>query len=133
MRFSPIQQRSPTRHFLLFRADVFSILICTESHRNNMKALFWCAQLLLTSSVALLTHASKLDGGYAYNTYSVPFFSELLKVCISAILLAMDHKGKPKEAIDWTWQMVFASSVPQLGRRCWRTRARAPNIVERTM
>jgi len=77
-----------------------------------MKALFWCAQLLLTSSVALLTHASKVDGGYAYNTYSVPFFSELLKVCISAILLAVDQKRKPKEAIDWTWHMILVSSVP---------------------
>ncbi|XRB17661.1 nucleotide-sugar transporter [Pseudoscourfieldia marina] len=77
-----------------------------------MKALFWCAQLLLTSSVALLTHASKVDGGYAYNTYSVPFFSELLKLCISAILLAIDYKHKPRETLCWSWHMILASLVP---------------------
>jgi len=80
-----------------------------------MKTIFWCVQLLLTSSVALLTHASRKEEGYAYNTYSVPFLSEVLKVFISAFLLAVTDKPKTQENFSWAWQTLFASSIPAAG------------------
>jgi hypothetical protein len=57
------------------------------------------AQMILTCSVSLLTHASMENGRYAYNTLTIPLFAELTK-------LAMAGKGKvagssPGGVTDW--------------------------------
>lgn len=53
---------------------------------------------LLTSSQGLLTSASKTNGGYAYNPATVPFFSELTKLSISAYLLRRQMRSDPAAA-----------------------------------
>jgi len=43
----------------------------------NTKKFAVVSQVVLTSSIALLTHATKNDGDYSYNTVTVQLFSEV--------------------------------------------------------
>jgi hypothetical protein len=43
----------------------------------NTKRFAVISQVVLTSSIALLTHATKRDGDYSYNTVTVQLLSEV--------------------------------------------------------
>jgi hypothetical protein len=52
---------------------------------------------LLTSSLGLLTTASKSeDGSYAYNSATVPFLAESLKLTVSMYLLRSQQRSNPE-------------------------------------
>lgn len=52
---------------------------------------------LLTSSLGLLTTASKSeDGSYAYNSATVPFLAESLKLTVSMYLLRSQQRSHPE-------------------------------------
>jgi hypothetical protein len=52
---------------------------------------------LLTSSLGLLTTASKsADGSYAYNSATVPFLAESLKLTVSMYLLRSQQRSNPE-------------------------------------
>lgn len=52
---------------------------------------------MLTSSLGLLTTASKSnDGGYAYNSATVPFLAECLKLLVSVYLLRSQMRNNPE-------------------------------------
>jgi drug/metabolite transporter (DMT)-like permease len=73
------------------------------------------AQMLLTCSVSLLTHASMEDGKYAYNTLTVPLFAELTKLILSGSLFLKDyHDAGGKMALDVGVGTVMAAAVPAL-------------------
>lgn len=73
------------------------------------------AQMLLTCSVSLLTHASMENGKYAYNTLTIPLFAELTKLVMSAALFAKDYNdaGGNME-LDTQQGTVLAAAVPAL-------------------
>lgn len=50
----------------------------------------------LTSLAGLLTTASKNDGKYLYNTATVPFLAECIKLALSLALLAREVAHNPK-------------------------------------
>lgn len=55
------------------------------------------ALTLLTSSLGLLTTASKSkDGSYAYNSATVPFLAESLKLTVSMYLLRSQQRSNPE-------------------------------------
>lgn len=52
---------------------------------------------MLTSSLGLLTTASKSkNGGYAYNSATVPFLAECLKLLVSVYLLRSQMRNNPE-------------------------------------
>lgn len=52
---------------------------------------------VLTSSLGLLTTASKSsDGSYAYNSATVPFLAEALKLAVSMYLLRSQQRTNPE-------------------------------------
>lgn len=52
---------------------------------------------VLTSSLGLLTTASKSsDGSYGYNSASVPFLAEALKLTVSMYLLRNQQRTNPE-------------------------------------
>jgi hypothetical protein len=44
---------------------------------KEVKTVAVVSQVLLTSSIALLTHATKVQGSYSYSTLTVQMFSEV--------------------------------------------------------
>uniref|UniRef100_A0A7S0RXU2 CMP-sialic acid transporter n=1 Tax=Pyramimonas obovata TaxID=1411642 RepID=A0A7S0RXU2_9CHLO len=58
---------------------------------STVKVTAVISQIVLTSSIALLTHATKKDGQYTYSTITVQMFSELIKLAVSAFLLSLQY------------------------------------------
>mmetsp|Transcript_20693 Transcript_20693/g.39327 ORF Transcript_20693/g.39327 Transcript_20693/m.39327 type:complete len:334 (-) Transcript_20693:458-1459(-) len=67
---------------------------------KSLKTSAVVSQILLTSSIALLTHATKVQGAYSYSTLTVQMFSELIKLCFSGFMLS--------------WQYAFAKELPKV-------------------
>lgn len=81
----------------------------------NVKRAAVVSQVLLTSSIALLTHATKTGGDYSYNTLTVQLFAELLKLLTSAMLFSWEvvfAKEAPKVTMDWS--RLGKASIPAL-------------------
>lgn len=75
-----------------------------------------CGLTVLTSSLGLLTTASKSPNGtYAYNSATVPFLAELLKLVVSFRLLRRQQRDAPELArMTKTWRSVMLFPVPSL-------------------
>jgi hypothetical protein len=74
----------------------------TPGHAPSAGAL-----TVLTSSLGLLTTASKSkDGSYAYNSATVPFLAESLKLTVSMYLLRSQQRSNPEVT-------VCADSIPE--------------------
>lgn len=75
-----------------------------------------CGLTLLTSSLGLLTTASKsVDGTYAFNSATVPFLAELVKLLVSFYLLRKQQAESPELArMTRTWQSIMLFPVPSL-------------------
>eukprot|EP00951_Prasinocladus_malaysianus_P006995 scaffold49976_cov36-Prasinocladus_malaysianus.AAC.1 len=76
----------------------------------------FAGQVALTCSVALITQGSKHGGAhYSYNTLTVPFYSELLKMLMSAGMLLYGNSKRPRTPqFKFKWKNFFAASVPAL-------------------
>ena len=62
------------------------------------------ALAVATSAQGLLTYASKVDGKYTYNTQTVPFLAELVKVCYSGGRLLHMRRTSPSAArVTFNW------------------------------
>lgn len=75
-----------------------------------------CGLTVLTSSLGLLTTASKsADGTYAYNSATIPFLAELIKLLVSFYLLRKQQRETPEHArMTQTWQSIMLFPVPSL-------------------
>mmetsp|Transcript_4734 Transcript_4734/g.8102 ORF Transcript_4734/g.8102 Transcript_4734/m.8102 type:complete len:349 (-) Transcript_4734:304-1350(-) len=74
-----------------------------------------CLLTLLTSSGGILMQLSKTDGMYLYNSATVPFLAEVLKLFISLATIGISHLvgAKPlKMTMDWTVMVKYA--VPSI-------------------
>ena len=71
---------------------------------------------LLTSSLGLLTTASKsADGSYAYNSASVPFLAECLKLAVSLYLLRSQMRSNPEAArMTRSWSSIALFPIPSI-------------------
>ncbi|KDD75163.1 nucleotide-sugar transporter [Helicosporidium sp. ATCC 50920] len=70
---------------------------------------------VLTSSLGLLTTASKTDGKYLYNSATVPFFAEVLKLVLSWHFLQEQRRKDPIAArCTMSWRHLALFPVPSL-------------------
>jgi len=73
------------------------------------------SQIALTSSIALLTHATKKDGQYVYSTLTVQMFSELIKLAVSAFMLSLQYSfGKEMPRISLEPMRFAKACIPAL-------------------
>mmetsp|Transcript_20867 Transcript_20867/g.62797 ORF Transcript_20867/g.62797 Transcript_20867/m.62797 type:complete len:334 (+) Transcript_20867:371-1372(+) len=86
------------------------------SHLSTKYIVAASGLTLTTSSLGLLTTASKsADGTYAYNSATVPFLAELLKLLISIHLLRQQLRTSPEVArMTRTWQSMALFPVPSV-------------------
>lgn len=84
------------------------------TNRNTLLAALCLT--IATSAQSLLTTASKNSkGSYDYNVATVPFLSELIKLCVSSFLLYRAHKADPRGTqITTDWRNVLLFPVPSL-------------------
>ncbi|KAK3257960.1 hypothetical protein CYMTET_32970, partial [Cymbomonas tetramitiformis] len=78
---------------------------------NHIKVAAVVGQVLFTSSIALVTHATKTNGEYAYNTLTVQLFSEIIKLLLSAFFLCLQYatdKEVPQVTLD-PWRFAKAA------------------------
>eukprot|EP00873_Tetraselmis_striata_P012585 jgi/Tetstr1/432849/TSEL_022198.t1 len=81
----------------------------------GFKTTAFAGQVALTCSVALITQGSKAGGAdYGYNTMTVPFWSELLKLALSAALLARENAGAERPTFVLRGANFGAAAVPAL-------------------
>lgn len=83
---------------------------------KTLKYAAFAGQVALTCSVALLTQASKNgEEHYSYNTLTVPFYSEVIKMVLSGSLLAKQCRHEPTgKAFKFKWVNFLSASVPAL-------------------
>ena len=81
-----------------------------------LQAAAFSAQLVLTCSVSLLTHATiSSDGKYAYKTVTIPFFAEVTKLALSSTLFYNDYvQSNGQLKIERSSQTVLTAAVPAL-------------------
>mmetsp|Transcript_11655 Transcript_11655/g.13858 ORF Transcript_11655/g.13858 Transcript_11655/m.13858 type:complete len:365 (+) Transcript_11655:333-1427(+) len=68
----------------------------TDNNKSSYATKF-CSVVALTllgAAIALLTHGSKVDGKYEFDTMTVQMFSEFLKCTISAFMLSLEYAYK---------------------------------------
>lgn len=72
---------------------------------------------MLTSSLGLLTTASKSkDGSYAYNSATVPFLAEALKLTVSMYLLRSQQRTNPEvDILGFTVELFESFSYMRPG------------------
>jgi UDP-galactose transporter len=81
----------------------------------GFKMSAFAGQVLLTCSVALITQASKHGGAsYGYNTLTIPFWSEVLKLGLSAAFLLRENVGSERPTFTFRGSNFAAASVPAL-------------------
>mmetsp|Transcript_19329 Transcript_19329/g.53882 ORF Transcript_19329/g.53882 Transcript_19329/m.53882 type:complete len:398 (-) Transcript_19329:120-1313(-) len=84
----------------------------------QFKMFAFIGQVALTCSVALITQASKHGAAhYHYNTLTVPFYSEVLKMGMSAVMAFREELTEPKggpHGFTFQWPVFLAASVPAL-------------------
>uniref|UniRef100_A0A061SCW7 Cmp-sialic acid transporter 1-like n=1 Tax=Tetraselmis sp. GSL018 TaxID=582737 RepID=A0A061SCW7_9CHLO len=86
-----------------------------EGAGTMVKSVAFAGQVLLTCSVALITQASKRGGAsYTYNTLTVPFFSEVLKLLLSVALLTRECLSSSSPPFRFSVRNLLAASVPAL-------------------
>lgn len=73
-----------------------------------------CALTLLTSLAGLLTAASKTDGAYSYNTATVPFVAECIKLSLSLLLLARERASSAAVSMTRDWRSVSLYVLPSV-------------------
>lgn len=79
------------------------------------QTIAFMAQMTLTCSVSLLTHASMENGKYAYNTLTIPLFAELTKLAMSGSLFLKDWSDAGGVMdLDVEMNTVLAAAVPAL-------------------
>lgn len=70
---------------------------------------------LLTCSQGIMMAASKVDGKYPYNVATVPLFSELTKLIISAYFLYLAKQKDPKGTqMTVAWESVRLFPIPSV-------------------
>ena len=80
----------------------------------SVQAVALCAQLLLASSISLLTQATiSQEGTYKYKTMTVPLFAELGKLGVSILLLFTAYvQSNGKMLVEFSHRTVFTAAVP---------------------
>uniref|UniRef100_A0A061SGM7 Solute carrier family 35 (UDP-sugar transporter), member A1/2/3 n=1 Tax=Tetraselmis sp. GSL018 TaxID=582737 RepID=A0A061SGM7_9CHLO len=70
---------------------------------------------LLTCSQGIMMAASKVDGKYPYNIATVPLFSELTKLIVSAFLLYRCKVKDPKGTqTTFAWRSILLFPIPSI-------------------
>jgi len=81
----------------------------------RQKAMGAVLLTVLTSSGGILMQLSKEGGKYQYNTATVPFLAEVLKLIISCAMLYMSRwwsREKPKMTMEWRTSIKY--TVPSI-------------------
>jgi len=80
----------------------------------SVQAVALCAQLLLASSISLLTQATiSQEGTYKYKTMTVPLFAELGKLGVSILLFFTAYvQSNGKMLVEFSHRTVFTAAVP---------------------
>ena len=83
---------------------------------TSLQAAAFSAQLVLTCSVSLLTHATiSPNGKYAYKTVTIPFFAEVTKLALSSTFFYNDYvQSNGQLQIERSSQTVLTAAVPAL-------------------
>ena len=91
----------------------------TDSESSShaiQKTLAVCTQFVFTCSISLLTKATITNRGYEYDTQTVPFFSEILKLFLSVTLCFLSSSTKNKDEVQNEIRVntnaIFLSAVP---------------------
>ena len=94
----------------------YIMVLSAKKGFTPLQAAAFSAQLVLTCSVSLLTHATiSSDGKYAYKTVTIPFFAEVTKLALSSALFYNDYvQSNGQLKIERSSQTVLTAAVPAL-------------------
>jgi len=83
---------------------------------SSLQAAAFSAQLVLTCSVSLLTHATISENGkYAYKTVTIPFFAEWTKLLLSSSFLYNDYISSNRSiTLERSHTTIMTAAVPAL-------------------
>ena len=81
---------------------------------GSVQAVALCAQLLLSSTISLLTYATiSQEGTYKYNTMTIPLFAELGKLGVSILFFfTACVQSSEKMRTEFSHGTVFTAAVP---------------------
>eukprot|EP00959_Pyramimonas_sp_CCMP1952_P094729 1981603-Pyramimonas_sp.AAC.1 len=82
---------------------------------KGQKVVGACLLTVVTSSGGILMQLSKTDGRYSYNSATVPFLAEVLKLVISVATLGIGHLvGARPAKMTYEWKVMVKYAIPSI-------------------